>query len=116
MQLPLAVHAPHAGFDPVLMHVQSRAAENNHFHKTLLSICLGDIGLRFSLPCVLPSWVQQFRVRCDVQARLWFGLHFRLHRGTAFTHAVTQHYFHLFWVGRYSHARLWLKLLLLTFP
>ena len=70
-----------------------------------LRICLGDIDIRISLPCVLPERSNSFGY--DTMSKPDCGAgSCRRHRGSAFAHAVAHTYFHLFWVGLKSHVRL----------
>ena len=59
----------------------------------------GDIASATSLPYVLPCDALQFRVRGDVQIRLWCGLYCRLHRDTVFADTGRLAHFHVFCVG-----------------
>src|SRR5947209_1253408 len=71
----------------------------------LLRVCLGDIDIRISLPCVLPERSNSFGYDAMSKPDCGAGS-CRRHRDSAFAHAVAHTYFHLFWVGLKSHVRL----------
>src|SRR5437660_3572999 len=81
----------------------------------LLRVCLGDIDIRISLPCVLPERSNSFGYDAMSKPDCGAGS-CRRHRDSAFAHAVAHTYFHLFWVGLKSHVRLRLKVLVLVLP
>jgi hypothetical protein len=53
MQCALLAELAHADLDPVFVHIQAGTAAQNDFHIPSSGTCAGDIGNRFSLPCVL---------------------------------------------------------------